>query len=277
MDPYQHLDDIQPTVQRLCKILQVTEFEKILAPTGYCRILATVQLQSDRAMTKVGVDKYVELDFHYEREIHTVVNDAHNNKTTTTTTTVWYSIDVSRDNGPKEKVLWVKVFGGGPVPSGLPAKNIDEDNTENDDDDDDEWEDIDDDEECQNNEPEESEVTTSPTEAKKFKKARIDTGTEDKFSNENQCTTNEIIENEGHDDNDGEEVSLADHFTAGIDPEVLERFLHWSCLGTMEDDKAFFLLMSFNFYEMEYDLVGFILDAVFGPDEENESLGQEDD
>lgn len=59
-----------------------------------------------------------------------------------------------------------------------------------------------------------------------------------------------------------------DHFAAGIDPDLLRQFLDAIGLSSIDDLSAAFLLLSFPFYEMEWDLVGYLLDAVFGPDDD---------
>jgi hypothetical protein len=69
-------------------------------------------------------------------------------------------------------------------------------------------------------------------------------------------------------DNDAPEC---DGFVAHMDPDALGRFLEWSGLGKMDEATAFFLLMSFPFYEHEWDLVGYILDGVFGFNDDAEN------
>lgn len=54
-----------------------------------------------------------------------------------------------------------------------------------------------------------------------------------------------------------------DRFAAYLDPDVLANLLEWTQLG-MDEYTTFFFLMTFPFYEHEWDLVGFALDSVFG-------------
>eukprot|EP00977_Amphora_coffeiformis_P004982 scaffold1060_cov196-Amphora_coffeaeformis.AAC.14 len=245
-DPYEHLDEIKSSVKRLCQLLKVTQFEKVLTKTGHCHITATVAIRPDGKMSKAGVANYVELFFEYERD------GTHNPGESTS---VWYSIDVARDDGPREKILWVKVFAAGSVPSTLPAKNMDEDEEDG-------WEDINEDED------EENESSTEQVESK-LKKARIQ-----KYkSQDDKMEEDEVVE----DDKDGEEATQTeDRFTAGIDPDALEQFLRWTQPAQMQDATAFFLLMSFPFYEMEFDITGFILDAVFGAEDDDDEQEEED-
>jgi len=63
---------------------------------------------------------------------------------------------------------------------------------------------------------------------------------------------------------DGEKQQQeSDRYAAYMDPDVLHDFLEWTQLG-MDEFTTFFFLMSFPFYEHEWDLVGFVLDTVFG-------------
>ena len=163
-DPYEHLQDIKRSVETLCQVLQVTEYEKVQTPQGYCRIAATITIPPDVKMQKIGaVSKYVQLYFLYERE-----GTRHDGEPTS----VWYAIDVARDDGPREKILWVKVFAAGSVPSALPAQNLDEDGE----DEEDGWEDI---EEDDNGDDDQS---TDQAESK-LKKARL---SEDEEPSEDQ-------------------------------------------------------------------------------------------
>ena len=65
-----------------------------------------------------------------------------------------------------------------------------------------------------------------------------------------------------------------DSYLAHLDPDVLHEFLNLTKIQTKNDDMhegtAFFLLMTFPFYEHEWDLVGFVLEEIFGDDEEEE-------
>lgn len=61
----------------------------------------------------------------------------------------------------------------------------------------------------------------------------------------------------------GETQQECDRFAAYMDPDVLSDFIEWTQLGT-DEYTTFFLLMTFPFYEHEWDLVGFALDSVFG-------------
>ena len=256
-DPFEHLQDIAGSIkERLCPMLQITEYENVLTQEGHCRIAATVTLSPDDKMRQVGaVSKYVQLYFLYERDGTRHAGEQ---------TSVWYAIDVARDDGPREKILWVKVFAAGSVPSGLPAQNLDDGHG----DEDDGWEDIDDEDDDddddgkkdrKNRQPDDDESTEQAE--SKLKKARL---SEDEDQEMKEKTVEAIIM-DNDDDNDA--APLADRFTAGIDPDALSQFWQWACLQETSEATSFFLLMTFPFYEMEFDLPGFILDAVFGAED----------
>jgi hypothetical protein len=157
---------------------------------------------------------------------------------------VQYSIDFSIDNGPKLPLLWVQVFAFGTRPSHLQAKFVGE---HQDDEDDDGWEDMDENE---------NEVVIQQQQQEQQQSKRVKTDETDKSS---------AVEQQQTDDDE------CDKFDAGVDADVLKSFLDTSGLGSIQEDKAFFLLMSFPFHEQEWDLVGYLLEAVFGYDSDSES------
>lgn len=65
----------------------------------------------------------------------------------------------------------------------------------------------------------------------------------------------------------------ADRYAAYVDPDALQEFLQSVNLEFNAENSLFFL-MTFPFYEHEWDIFGFLLDCVFGEDEDSE--GYED-
>mmetsp|Transcript_16702 Transcript_16702/g.25022 ORF Transcript_16702/g.25022 Transcript_16702/m.25022 type:complete len:315 (+) Transcript_16702:65-1009(+) len=65
-----------------------------------------------------------------------------------------------------------------------------------------------------------------------------------------------------------EDNSKRDRYAAYIDPEALQDFLVSSGLDLNAENSLFFL-MTFPFYEHEWDIFGFLLDCVFGGDGDN--------
>mmetsp|Transcript_15837 Transcript_15837/g.20682 ORF Transcript_15837/g.20682 Transcript_15837/m.20682 type:complete len:305 (+) Transcript_15837:82-996(+) len=239
-DPFECLKGTN--VDRLYKLLQVPDCHKVYTKAGYCNISAVCQFNADVKMKTRGTNSCVELHFHYERhgEIPIDGSDA---------PTVAYYIDLSRDNGPCERLLWVQVYAAGQSPSNKPAVNMM-------DAEDGEWEDMSDDD----GEKDEEDVV------KLGKRIREGTITEKREEPELEMKN-------ASDDDDQEMENPPDRFIAGIDPEVLARFLQWTALGKdMDDDLAsFYFLMTFPYYEHEFHLLDYLLEAVFGaPDEEGE-------
>ena len=76
-------------------------------------------------------------------------------------------------------------------------------------------------------------------------------------------------DNEDDDEEDGNGGSERDSYTAYLDPDLLHEFLDWNGF-TMNDGTAFFLLMTFPYFEHEWDLIGFVLDEVFGGNDESD-------
>lgn len=66
----------------------------------------------------------------------------------------------------------------------------------------------------------------------------------------------------------------ADRYAAYVDPESLQEFLVSAGLELNAENSLFFL-MTFPFYEHEWDIFGFLLDCVFG-DEDQSDDGYED-
>ena len=75
-------------------------------------------------------------------------------------------------------------------------------------------------------------------------------------------------EEDNDDDDDDDNRASRDSYTAYLDPDLLHEFLDWNGF-TMYDGTAFFLLMTFPYYEHEWDIVGYVLAEVFGGDDDN--------
>lgn len=243
---------------RLFRDLQVIEYDRVNTKSGYCHIQAICRLTDETSC--------LDLHFHYERQ-----GDATNSDTMAPV--VSYTIQVSRNHGKTEKLLWVDVYSSGPTPSfHIPAINImDEVQRNGNDNDDQDWEDM-----------EEGDDGHDPVPANKIPKKAVTIGKrkdrEFVVPNQEERAT---PRNDGTDKNNPDEEmgedEPPDRFLAGIDPDVLAQFLEWSQLQhELEDDlDACYLLMTFPFYEFEFDLVGFLLEAVFGKEEDEEENDDE--
>jgi hypothetical protein len=73
-----------------------------------------------------------------------------------------------------------------------------------------------------------------------------------------------------------EDKNDADRYCAYVDPESLDEFLTFAGLDLNAENSLFFL-MTFPFYEHEWDIFGFLLDCVFGNDDESDGNGNMDD
>lgn len=245
-DPFENLAGIQAIMDRLCKILRVKECHRVSTKSGYISISAVVRLDSDEAMTQNGVKSHVDLTFSYEKSANCA---AESNKEPPTN--IWYSIEINRDYGPREKLLWCQIFALSSTPSKTPATSVQQSSDKEED-----WSDIEEDvEEPQEEEIHRIESNASPLQNKKR------TRRDGSLSPGEAPKDTEVIEDDAE-SSSGEE--LCDRYYAGMDPEILNQLLHWCSLKPMDEITAFFLLMTFPFYEHEWDIVGFILETVFG-------------
>ena len=93
---------------------------------------------------------------------------------------------------------------------------------------------------------------------------------------------NPIIINDKSEENNTDDIdaisssddNAPDQFAAYCDPDVLEKFLKWSGLK-LDAQNVIFLLMTFPYYEHEWDIFGFLLDCVFGGDEDQDDESME--
>ena len=244
-DPFECLKTTtSSSLDRLLELLDVTDCHRVHTKSGYCNITVSCLVNSDPKMKSQGVMNGIELYFRYERQSQ--------NNDDPMSPSVLYSISLARDHGPSEKLLWVEVYAEGHKPClGVPPVNMMDDSNEE------EWEDMDDVEEEVDN-------TTKPTPLLLGKR------TWETVMGRTTIAIGETANNKLDEDGDEEMGQGPDRFIAGIDPDVLAKFLQWSNLGgEMADDlNAFYFLMTFPFYESEFDLPSYLLQGVFGPDDD---------
>jgi hypothetical protein len=178
-------------------------------------------------------------------------------------TILTYTIDFSFDPlRAKDKLLWVQVAADGNHPSKNPARDM-ADAAADDDEDEADWSDVDsvDEDNTGNDVSIDNERKTNNDPSRKRAKTTYEDGVDESGPNNNDAadksTTNQ------HDD-------ACDRFMAGMDPDILSEFVKVTACS-MDEATAFFLLMSFPFYEMEWDLVGFVLESVFGSESDSDS------
>jgi hypothetical protein len=63
--------------------------------------------------------------------------------------------------------------------------------------------------------------------------------------------------------------NAVDRYAAYADPDYIQEFLAMTCIE-LNDENSLFFLMSWPFYEHEWDIFGFLLDSVFGEDEDED-------
>lgn len=248
-DPFEQFDDVQSQVQHLKSSLQVVSCSRIRT-RHYVGIDAVVAIQNGQNL---------QLTFKYEQKPRQAAKGSH----------VWYSIEMSQNHSQRENLLVVQVWAPDDAPcTTSPAVCINQQSEA------DLWEDIDHDEE----EVESLKLSipqhhlsdgSPPSSPQVHKKTKIGS------------THERQVDDDVHDvdDDEADEVEKNDSFMAFMDPEVLQTFLDAAKIGPMNEATAFFLLMTFPFYEHEWDLLGFVLDEVFGAngsDEEDDEHMQEE-
>jgi hypothetical protein len=102
-------------------------------------------------------------------------------------------------------------------------------------------------------------------------------GTKKQPSKGGKSRTREESDATDEDDNDSSTTERVDLYSVDLDGDLLHDFLDCTGLEPMPEDKAFFLLMTFPFYEQEWDLIGYVLDEVFGMDDEEGDHDNNDD
>lgn len=258
-DPYEHFDQIpQKTLDRFKRSLQVTVCDRVRCGPDYARIHAIVSFPTSNNM---------DLTFLYERHPRRGIPPGENGECPSQ---VSYTIELSFNHGQRERLLEVQVWAASNVPSTEPAVCIQNEFDNSDNDEEDGWEDIDDNDDdghgdnggyqsSRNTKASEhgtrNQNNSSPHSMQAKKKQRINTQTEDAH------------ETDQENDND---IDNRDQYVAFLDPDVLQSFLDAAGLLPLEDGTAFFLLMTFPFFEHEWDLVGFVLDQFFGGDSDEE-------
>jgi hypothetical protein len=249
-DPMEQFSRVRPQIEHLKRSLQVRSCSRVRVTNNYCKIDAVVGFEQS--------DNNLQLTFRYERK-RRLDEDG---RTSTAGFHIRYSIEMSINHQQRENLVVVEVWTDNNWPSIQKAVCVNEMMQGAANDDDDGWEDIEEDENggvtVQEPTMKNSEESSQTANAKRQRLNEIqETG-------ENGLPTDDT-------DGDGGEV---DSYLAHLDPDVLHDFLELAGIKSKSDEMheatAFFLLMTFPFYEQEWDLVGFLLDEIFGDDEEEE-------
>jgi hypothetical protein len=241
-DPMEQLEEARPQVERLKKIMKVTSCSRVRTGDDYCHIHATVMFEKC---------DHMQLTFKYERKKRPDGPGCH----------VWYSIELSMNYGPRENLMIVQVWAPSNVPS---LETAVEAVLKDDGEEEDEWEDIDEEEKSTKNGGNNGSRTPPTSSPKTSKKQKVNTPPVDKGAKDSaQSATEE----------DSEEPTC-DTYMTYLDPDMLDAFLQCAKITPMNEGTAFFLLMTFPYYEQEWDLVGYVLDTIFSDGDED---GEDDD
>ena len=258
-DPMEQFSNVKPQIARLKKILRVQSCNRVRVTNDYCKIDAVLGFhQTDN----------LELTFRYERKRRQEEDGRLSKKGFH----IRYSIEMSINHQQRENLLVVEVWTPNDWPSIEKAVCINEmmerAAAAQEEDEEGGWEDIDEDED------EGNEVTIVDTkdgdssQESSKKRPRLNSSQEETTDDNDGLSP---ATDEEDDDNDENEP---DSYIAHLDPDVLHEFLTFTKIQTKNDDMnegtAFFLLMTFPFYEHEWDLIGFVLEEIFGGEDDEE-------
>jgi hypothetical protein len=253
-DPYEQFVNVKPQITRLKRILRVISCSRIRATNDYCRIDAVVAFQETDNL---------QLTFRYERK-RRKDNDG---RITREGFHIRYSIELSVNHQQRENLIVVEVWAANNWPSIQKAVCINQMlqgmNKDDDDDDEDGWEDIE-----EGNEDDGGGAAVEKETSTDVKESQQTNAKRQKLSGSGEIE-NDVPATDETDDNKDE----PDSYLAYLNPDILFEFLELTGIVTksadeMNDGTAFFLLMTFPFYEHEWDLVGFLLEEIFGEGEE---------
>ena len=250
LDPFGQFEGVELQIEHLKRIIRVKSSSQIRTGNDYCRFDAVVGFEKCNNL---------ELTFRYERK-RRLDEDG---RTSKSGFHIRYSIEMSVNHQQRENLVVEEVWAANNWPSIKKAVCVNQmmdDHGENDDGDGG-WEDIEEEEDGK------GAVVETPTIQKNGSKAKEETNAKRQKLSDNKGIdkTNDPTESDS-----GEDSDEPDSYVAYLDPEILETFLELTGIKSdeMHEATAFFLLMTFPFYEQEWDLVGYLLEEIFGDDDE---------
>jgi hypothetical protein len=291
IDPMEQLKEIKPSIlHRFKQNLKVTSCHRVRAVSGYSLIEAVVTFEKLQ---------YLQLTFRYERkqqhnqQLHSEEEEEQVDKSLETGSHVRYTIELSKNHQQKENLLVVEVWAPREHPSAEPAvcvnhlmeqqhqkqqQQLNNITDEEDDDDEDGWEDIEDDEQDEKNATKNHHIHQassksshngqSPNNVQKQASKRQKTDHND-IDNGRNSSNEDVKEEKETGCQDTEDEPTHDSYYVYLDPDLLNEFMNVTGLQPMEEGTGFFLLMTFPFMEHEWDLIGYVLDEVFGCDDDD--------
>ena len=267
-DPMEQLGEVKPQTERLKKLFRVTSCHRVRVGCDYARIDAEVTFAKCQ---------HLQLTFRYERKRQDDDGQGCH---------IRYSIKLSKNHQQRQNLIVVEVFAPQNFPSAGKAVCINQAMKDGNDDENsiDGWEDIDkeDDFRATSNHSKSVAVDDSktlhteqeqqPKQASKRQKISNSPHQESQSHDKDHTTKlddktirTDVKEcNIAENDKDDDETPTTDSFLAYLDPDLLQEFLETTGFQTDSEGTAFFLLMTFPFYEHEWDLVGYLLDEIFG-------------
>eukprot|EP00535_Pseudo-nitzschia_heimii_P000359 CAMPEP_0197187982 /NCGR_PEP_ID=MMETSP1423-20130617/16979_1 /TAXON_ID=476441 /ORGANISM="Pseudo-nitzschia heimii, Strain UNC1101" /LENGTH=301 /DNA_ID=CAMNT_0042639705 /DNA_START=23 /DNA_END=928 /DNA_ORIENTATION=- len=245
-DPMEQLSLVKPQIDHLKKIIEVISYSRIRT-NDYGRIDAVVGFKKSDDL---------KLTFRYEQKRR----KEEDGRLSRSGFHIRYSIEMSVNHQQRRNLIVIELWTANDGPSTQKAVCINqmlEIASENDND----WEDI----ECGGDKDHENLKSTlrHSNESSRInrKRQRLDS------SQESSGIDHPIIGSANYGDEQ-------DSYSAYLDPETLHEFLELAAISTegdeMHEGTAFFLLMTFPFYEHEWDLVGYLLEEIFGDGEDEE-------
>ncbi len=183
-------------------------------------------------------------------------------------TIVTYKIDMSIDHGQRETLLGVDVYALGKQPSVEEAAPMMSDEAEDDENEEDQQLMADD----------EDEGVDSGADCNERRESNESSNIKQPISKENDAEFEEVEMTDTDDNNVQEEgdVGRGDRFGVFVDPQCIVSFLDRINMNLNEQSVIYFLL-TFPFYEHEWDLSGFILSMFDDDDDDDEMEHEEED
>ena len=236
-DPMEQFSLVKPQIDHLKKIIQVISYSRIRT-NDYGRIDAVVCFeQCDN----------LKLTFRYEQKRR----KEEDGKISPTGFYIRYSIEMSVNHQQRKNLIVIQVWSANDWPSAEKAVCINHF-----------WEDIEYGDEEGHLILDSKLKYSNESSRMSRKRQRLDSSQE---------PSGNVHPNDGS-DSCGDEH---DSYSAHLDSETLHEFLNLAGIHTkgneMHEGTAFFLLMTFPFYEHEWDLVGYLLEEIFGDAEDEDT------
>lgn len=295
-DPFEQLtpdDNIKSThFDEILRNMKVTEYNHITTLFGYVSIQATISIQrvnqqgtiphgsSETDDDNGGYPDEMMLSFRYERDGIQARSTRGKGKSDDVGTNVRYEIELAPrgPKGPKEVILWANILAASQFPSPLKPVNVNDEMEKEFEEGEDGWEDM-----------EEGPVQDTKR-ARKGGTPSSKNGGKNGDDDDHQKPSPAKMKDEEDLSKEDNTDDVPDRFIAGIDPDALPTLLRHLGFCTdqdrprkgrkrgsrtktapiISDDTAAFFLLTFPYFEHEWDIVGMILEAVFGPSDDDD-------